>query len=436
MKKLLIILASTSVFGLLVLPAALGVLGERRHAEILAGLTGGPDAAHVVVETYQRGWLSSTVRYRVSFGRQRGEPVSRDRRLDLIIDSKIHHGPFPPSGEGDGLTPVLAQLRSTLALDTGENQWRVPGAIETRIGLARGGNLRYRAGPIEGVLPGGRPLNWEGADVLLKSDAHWHHLVTEGQIGRIRLEDADSNLLAGSIRLASALTRSPNGSWTGTIAMEIDEMAKTGSTAPGMRFEAVSINASVDDVNDNGYDLEARVSTESVQSGDWRGGSAVFDFRVMGLDRDALQVSLAGLRKHAVTTTSRAWTIDTKTAFVEFQPLLSSGVAVELKEISFPTRNGVVTAGMSFTLKPRDRRVAPSDILAALDANLSLQLPRIFIDRAAGQDGPNSDLLHNLLTYGLLESSGEYYNLVARYANGLLTVNGASLPLPSQPASM
>jgi hypothetical protein len=55
-------------------------------------------------------------------------------------------------------------------------------------------------------------------------------------------------------------------------------------------------------------------------------------------------------------------------------------------------------------------------------------------DRAAAQDGPNSDLLRNLLKYGLLKSSGDYYTIAARYANGLLTVNGASLPVPSQPA--
>ncbi len=434
MKRVTLTLASVALVAAFVLPAALGMLAERRHAEILAELIGQPDAADIRLVSYQRGWFSSRARYRVRVVRDQEQSDSGERRTELIIDSQISHGPLLLSGETKRLTPVLARVHSTLALDTEDEQWRLPGVFETHIGLGRAGDLKYYSEPVNKETPGGQMLTWEGGEVVLLFDASENRLVIKGQIGRFRLAAGpEQNFIAGPMRFDSTLSRSPGRPWTGTTSVYIDEIAQTRPAAPGVFLADVSV-LTFFDAGDDGYSFGVRAGSESVRTGDRHGGNAVVDFRVAGLDADALRVSVASLRERAVSSTSGTWTIDAQAALAELKPLLRRGAVVELEEVTFPTPHGNVTARMNFELKPQDDTVEYPNMIAALDAGLSLRLPRTLTDWAVEQDSPNSDVLRKLIDYGLLKSAGDYYSIAATYASGVLTVNGASLPVPLQTA--
>ncbi len=433
MKRVLFFLAAVLVLGAILLPAALGLVAEKRHAGILAGIAMQPDAAEV--EFYRRGWFTSSARHRVSLGRDDGGAVSDGPRSALIIDTRIVHGPLALTGEIFEPSWGIAHGHSTLVLEDGEGQRRLPGIVDTRIDLDGGGRLTYDAGAGRRTLASGQNLVWAGGKVMLQYDESWHRLETIADLGSLRLAGPESVLAIESIRLFGTFSRSPYGlrslyygPWTGRIDLHVDRFASGPTPAPEGLMEGASLLTRFD-ADDQGFRLGARAAAARVREGDWEGSDAVVDIQFAGSDIGAFQTFIEGLRERAISATDKAWTIDAEAVVAEFQPLLRSGGTVELAELSIPTRHGKVTAEMNVSLASQDGAVDLSNLGSALEAGMSLRVPRALIDGTTNGDTPYAKNMQNLLKSGLFKTTGSDYTITASYRSSVLTVNGASLPL-------
>jgi hypothetical protein len=65
-------------------------------------------------------------------------------------------------------------------------------------------------------------------------------------------------------------------------------------------------------------------------------------------------------------------------------------------------------------------------LLLALTASADVRLPAGLVEMARAADPQAS----SLVALGFLKKDGDFYSLEAAYAQGLLTVNGAPLPIP------
>ncbi len=432
MKRVLFFLAAVLVLAALLLPAALGLVAEKRHAGILAGLAMHPDVAEM--DFYRRGWFTSSARHRVSLGRDNGGAVSDRPRSALIIDTRIVHGPLALTGEIFEPSWGIAHGHSTLVLEDDEGQRQLPGIVDTRIDLDGGGRLTYDVGAGQRTLASGQNLVWVGGKVTLQHDESWRRLETIGDVGSLRLVGPESVLAIESIRLFSTLSRSPYGlrspygPWTGKIELHIDRLASEPTPAPEGLLEGVYFLARFD-ADDQGFRLGARAAAERVREGDWEGRDAVIGVEFAGSDAGAFQAFIDGLRERAISTTDKTWAINAEAVVAEFQPLLRSGGTAELAELSIPTRHGKVTAEMNVSLASQDGAVDLSNLGVALEAGMSLRVPRALIDGATNGDTPYAKTMQNLLKSDLFKTTGSDYTITASYRSSALTVNGASLPL-------
>lgn len=112
----------------------------------------------------------------------------------------------------------------------------------------------------------------------------------------------------------------------------------------------------------------------------------------------------------------------------DVQTLLNSGLEIRFDRIALALPDSPLTAALRFTLPPSARTAEFSwpSLLLALDASADLRLPVELYEIAASR---NPDAA-SLVAMGVLKKDGDYYQMQARFAMGLLTINGAPLPVP------
>jgi Bacterial protein of unknown function (DUF945) len=108
-SRTLIIWLSVSALALILflfLPYAIGIRAESEYRSTIAQMSS--DAVRLSVDSYDRGWFTSSATDTVDLGGRQVE-----------ITQEIHHGPFPFAGPHHSLLPVLAivESRADLPLD-------------------------------------------------------------------------------------------------------------------------------------------------------------------------------------------------------------------------------------------------------------------------------------------------------------------------------
>jgi hypothetical protein len=111
----------------------------------------------------------------------------------------------------------------------------------------------------------------------------------------------------------------------------------------------------------------------------------------------------------------------------DLQRFLAAGFELNIDKLDISLPQGPITSKIHITLdESGSADFAWTSALLALDATIELSVPAELIDLMASADPQ----VHGAIGMGFLKKNGDVYEMEAAFQNGLLTVNGAPVPLP------
>jgi hypothetical protein len=110
------------------------------------------------------------------------------------------------------------------------------------------------------------------------------------------------------------------------------------------------------------------------------------------------------------------------------QDLLGAGFEIRIDQFDVTFPDGELTSKMQFALPDAgpDADFSWPSVILALDASVEIRLP-VEIFEMLQVANPDAGALVGM---GFLKQDGDFYEMHAEYAQGLITVNGAPLPIP------
>ncbi|MGH8196474.1 MAG: DUF945 family protein, partial [Woeseiaceae bacterium] len=111
----------------------------------------------------------------------------------------------------------------------------------------------------------------------------------------------------------------------------------------------------------------------------------------------------------------------------DLQGLLAAGAEVRIDRFDVVLPQGTVTSKARFDLPETDKaKFSWPALLLALTASADVRVPATLMEMAQATH-PQAD---SLVALGILKKDGDFFAVEAEYAKGLLTVNGAPMPIP------
>jgi len=434
MKRWVVVLLVVLAVLLLLSPGIVGRMAERNLNESLDWIEQEGDDVVVTSESFERGWFTSEGRHRIELSdhglaRLLGSPPQpdTDQPPTLVVDTHIDHGivPFTSLGRERGsLVPGIASSVSTMLLEyeNGETV-DVPGKVYSSVGLTGSASHRYVTG--EGSRQfDGASVAWQGADITMTSDASRRVLTVDGRIEPFTIDDGANQGRFGRI----------------TLSGRQDKRVFALGVGDG-RFEIEGIEASGPDLAPTGIG-HLTVEGSNSLDGDRVGGN--YSMRLDELDADPLgkldfqmAVTFGGL--HAASLEALIEAVDDARLApaepAEIEPevaaLMARGGRLTVDSFSFRLPQGELRGSMDVDV-PGGGDPAQfnwASLLLAMKARMDITI-----------DAPLYDFLVTVqpefataTAMGFLSASGDTYDLKAEFGSGLLTINGAPLPVPLAP---
>ena len=419
----------------LVSPGIVGRLAERSVEKNLKFAASESDELVVTTESFERGWFTSEGRHRIELGngsiRTLIETSPGAQVPSLIVETHVDHGLLPVtsmSRESGSLMPGLASTVSTLKFDVGNGEiFEVPGKIYSQVGLTGETTSRFQMAAGSTDVEAAR-LSWQGADVTVQTNPHGGSVSFEGEVLPLSFLDEDGGFEFGRLAVDGHQNRTPFGFNVGTIHVELESVAINSVANPTMQFGPLAIDAKSGIAGD-----KVNASTKFTISNVPTPGLGDVDITLdMALDR----VDARSFQKIAAAVRSAQASADPQQAIQSMYPLieddvqkiLSSGLEVRFDQFDISSPNGDLTTRFQFSLPPTDPDTdfSWSALLLALDASANVRLP-VALYEMAELMSPDVGML---VAMGIFKKDGEYYEMKAEYSQGLVTVNGAPMPIP------
>ncbi len=427
---LLVLLAVT----VLVSPGIIGRLADdnlERALPVVA--TYGEDDYVVTRERFERGWFTAQGRHRIEV--RRGDVHDALLALGgleagavpaLIVDTRIDHGLVPVtsmSRESGTLGPALASTVSTVALDPGNGELlALPGTLYSTVGLTGDTASRYRleAGSFEDEA---LAATWKGADISFTVDAGGR---SAGYAGRVQpfVVRSDADILrAGELHFEGSVEKTRIGLHVGTFALEAGAVSLGTDSLGKAAVDGLSLQVS------NGLDDDERLrgsASLGVDAAALPESDAPLDLQ-LELDIERLHARILGnvIGQWRQSHTSGAGHPGLESSL---QRLLSAGGELRVNRLEVVVPQGRATSTFRFELPERDAAEPYSwpSLLLALRASADIEVAVPIVDSLL-EARPD---MQGLLAMGILRRQGDVYAVEAEYAQGILTVNGAPMPVP------
>lgn len=428
----------------LVSPGIVGRLAEKSVEENLDLAASNNDDIVVTTESFERGWFTSEGRHRIELREGILSSVfTGDNDLygsfpALIVNTHIDHGLLPLTSlarEASSLKPGLASTVSTIALDPGDGEpIDLPGKVYSEVGLGGATTSRFVLEAGSRNIDGGT-VEWQGADITVKTDPTsgvvsvdgsvrpWATIYTGGDHDR-------SSISFGDIRIKGQQKRSRYGFAVGSVKLNVGPARVASGFQPATGFQRLSIDAH-SEIDGERVNSAAKLSITGIRDSDLGGIDIELDVILDGLDARAanrIAQAMDGIQGNPDPQGALAGLYPLIEADV--QTLLASGLEIRFDQLDVALPDGELTTRFRFNLPRTD---PTSDfswpaLLLALDASADVRLP-VALFEMAEQMSPDVGML---VAMGVLKKDGDHYEMQAEYAQGLVTVNGAPMPIPLQ----
>ena len=438
MNRWLVTLLVVLALVILVSPGIIGRLAEQNIEDNIQWAESEGTSVNITTERFDRGWFTSEGQHRVvleggAFRDAVDQYAAASGNADLpslIIDTRIDHGLVPVtslSRESGSLAPGLASTLSTFQLDPGNGEpIALPGTLFSEVSLSGASDSRFtlETGSFEHeeVM-----VNWEGADVSVYSDRSSGEISVHGTIEPFRLTGDDGDARFGSIRIDADQVRTDYGFNVGPAAFNISE---------------ITINDNGQQLAFGGMDVEG---DSAVENGRFSGGGTVsigtfgvpgfgdvsmdMDLSMNRFQAEPLGAIIASMREaQSAPDPDLAMQMLLPTIEGDLQALVTAGAEFRLDQLDITLPQGMVQAQIVVEIAETDSSANFSwpGVLLAMTANVDLRVPAALFDLAAMMN-PQAG---SLIAMGILQQEGDDYVMKAEYAQGLVNVNGAPMPIP------
>ena len=422
MKKSVLALILLAVLIIIVSPGIVGKFAENTVGENLSWAAQESGELVVTSEGFDRGWFSSEGQHRVELA---------DGRIDaslpvLLINTHIDHGLIPVSSlgrEGGSLAPGLGSAVSTVAIDVGGGeQIDLPGAIYSKIGLTGNLNSHYIVEAGSQMADGGE-VTWQPSTINITSNPKSGNITFDGDVGAMTFGNDQQTVSIDGLSFDGQQTPSSYGFRVGSVELEVGAMTADagGMSAGGMQGLSIRATSSVDD----GVAAAAMRMEMSGQTIPGFGDMSVnADIGFSGLDATALGALTqrldglgGGLDPDRIMMAAEE----------EFKDLFAAGLGVGVQQLDVSLPMGTVEMKMTIEVAESDRAAFEwSSLLLSAVASLDVRVPEALVQLASSMN-PQAGALIGM---GYLKKDGDVYIMDADLKQGLLTINGAPIPIP------
>lgn len=437
-RWIVVVLVALAVI-VLVSPGIVGRLAERNVNDSVEWAKIRNEDFVVTQETFERGWFTAAGRHRIELKKGAlhstlaglAGAMDPDRTAALIVDTRIDHGLVPVSSmsrDEGSLQPALASTVSTLQIERGSGELiAIPGQLNSRIGLTGETSSRY-ALPAGSYADEDLDLQWQGGDLHFVINASASDLRYDGRIDPLSLRAGDDRLQIEGARFDGRQEATEYGFSVGSIALSLENAAlenPLGGTTAVARLTLDASNELVGDRVNGSSTLDATgISIPGLGEADLG-----LEVVVNGLDARTLQTIIEEFQSAREAADPEAAFADAYDRIEsDIESFLLAGAEVRFDRIDLALPQGEVTSTMRFTLPAADSAQAFSwpTLLLALTATADIRVPVAVVEMLqAGNSQAGA-----LIAMGILKRDGDAYVTRAEYAKGLLTVNGAPLPIP------
>jgi len=433
-KKSVLALILFAVLIIIVSPGIVGKLAENTVGENLNWAAQESGELVVTSEGFDRGWFSSEGQHRVELadGSLRTAMMAAaggeiDTPLPvLIINTHIDHGLIPVSSmsrEKGSLAPGLGNALSTVAIDAGDGELiDLPGAIYSKISLTGDLDSHYI------VEAGGQSVDdgevtWQASTINITSNAKTGSVRFKGDIGAMTFGNDQQTVSIDGLNFVGQQAPSAYGFNVGSIEFTVGALSSdaNGLSVGGMQGLSIKASSSVDDDIATAA-MRMEMSGQSIPGfGDI---SIIADIGFSDLDATALGAvtqKLEGLGDGLDPDRIMM------AAEEEIKDLFAAGLGVGVQQLDVDLPMGTVEMKMTIEVPESDRAAFEwSSLLLDTVASLDVRVPEALVQLASSMN-PQAGAIIGL---GYLKKEGDVYIMDADLKKGLLTINGAPIPIP------
>jgi len=427
---LLIILAVV----VLVSPAIVGRIAEESMSENLDWAARESGEVTVTTQSFTRGWFSSEGQHRIEL--QDGDLLASAEALMgptaayglpvLIVNTKLDHGLIPVSSmsrENGSLAPGLGSAISTMSIELADGEViELPGTIFSEIGL--GGELHSLYELESGShKDGDTTAKWDATSININTDPRSGEADFDGSVGSFFFGDTTDMVTLGELTFAGQQRPTKYGVAVGDVALEMEGLVITSAGNESGGVSSMSANARTEL---DGDEINAEAFVSAVVQAVPQYGEIAFDvaFNLEGADAEAL-----GRVQQALETVRAEQDPISMFGPVEqdLKRLFASGFTFNFEQLDVALPMGTVTSKMLFEFGEEDPATFDwTTLLLSTEASIDLSIPDAIVQMML-QAEPNMAMA---IGAGYLVKRGDAYELEAQLKKGLLTVNGAPIPLP------
>ena len=433
MKKSVIALILLAVLIIIVSPGIVGKLAENSVGESLNWAAEESGEIVVTSDAFDRGWFSSEGQHRVTLGQgQLRSTVTDMAGADddalpvLLINTHIDHGLIPltsMSREQGSLMPGLGSAVSTLAIELGDGETiNIPGTIYSEVGLAGDLDSRYIVEAGTHVVEDGE-ISWQATTINVITSERSSNMEFNGDIGPMTFGNETQVVAIDGVKITGKQARTAYGFNVGDVDMRLGEItiSSTGVALGGMKGLNVMASSSVDDGRAAAA-VRMELSGQTVPGyGDI---SVIADLDLAGLDAKSLGAVTRRLNTLA-NNTDPAQIL--AIAEPELKDLFAAGFDMSVEQFDVALPMGTVETQMSFEFPGSDGAAFEwTSLLLSSVATINVRVPEALVQFASSVN-PQAGALVGM---GYLKKDGDIYIMDADFKKGLLTINGAPIPIP------
>lgn len=438
MKRWIVVVLILLALIVLISPGLIGRLAEKSIEENIDWAERENPAVSVETESFERGWFTSAGRHRVVFsgGAFRdastlyAQETGNPELPALVIDTRIDHGLVPVSSlarSSGSLAPGLASTVSTFQADTGNGQLTdLPGTLYSNVGVTGSTDSRF-------VLEGGSfssaalSAEWQGADLSFTTDPANGSIAVQGSTLPFSISQYGETFELGEISVDLDQVRSDFDLHVGSIDLRIGSIQVRGAAEPfSINGMSLTADSSIDDASLSG---SSTFSLESMSVPNFGAMDLNLDASVEGLDAGSLSVIVAAIEEaQAAPDPDLALQGLYPQIENEVETLISKGGNLRFDQLDFSLPQGTLETEIDLRFGELDENEEFSwaSVLLALTADIDIKMPMELYEFAQMLN-PEAG---SLVAMGILVREGDYYIMDAEYAQGLMNVNGAPMPVP------
>ncbi|MDX1515539.1 MAG: DUF945 family protein [Woeseiaceae bacterium] len=430
MKKGIVAVLVLLALVVLISPGLVGRLAEQSVDDQLQWAASENREVVITAEKFDRGWFSSEGRHRVEIGSGAAADDLRialglgpdDAAPALIIDTHLDHGLIPVSSitrtEGS-LAPGLGRAVSTISIEAADGAaTRLPGVIYSNVGLDGGLTSHYFLDP--GSYDN---ASWGAGDIEVSADAGARHVTVDGGFDSFTFLSPDgARYSVGTVDVDSDMTMTDYGFSVGDLAFSVDTVNITSElTSVNMGPLRMRAKSAVDNGRVNA-DAEVEFAAAGMAPiGDiaW-----IMNVAVAGLDADA-----AGRLQRAVDSMPGAADPSQLFAAIEsdLKAIVTEGFELRFDRFDVTVPQGTLQTRLQFNVAETDPQAFNwAGVLLDLEATGTVIVPAGLYEFLTTMNPQ----INAAVAMGFLKRNGDNYEMAAEYRKGLLTVNGAPMPIP------